>query len=74
MNCSQITSQRTLLEPQSMTLSMRQLVEQIRMNLLYRWFIDLSLDGEVWNAMTLTKNRERFEKHELCQLSSVEFG
>jgi transposase len=47
--------------------SERQLVEQIRMNLLYRWFIDLSLDGVVWNATTFTKNRERFEKHGLVR-------
>lgn len=47
--------------------SERQLVEQIQMNLLYRWFIDLSLDGTVWNATTFTKNRERFEKHGLLR-------
>src|SRR5690606_22292407 len=43
--------------------SERQLVEQIQMNLLFRWFVDLSLDGAVWDATTFTKNRERFEKH-----------
>lgn len=47
--------------------SERQLVDQIRMNLLYRWFIDLSLDAPVWNATTFTKNRERFEKHGLLR-------
>jgi transposase len=47
--------------------SERQLVEHIQMNLLYRWFIDLSLDGKVWNATTFTKNRERFEKHGLVR-------
>lgn len=47
--------------------SERQLVEQVQMNLLYRWFIDLSLDGKVWNATTFTKNRERFEKHGLLR-------
>jgi transposase len=47
--------------------SERQLVEQIQMNLLYRWFIDLSLDAPVWNATTFTKNRERFEKHGLLR-------
>jgi hypothetical protein len=35
------------------------------MNLLYKWFIDLSLDAAAWNATTFTKNRERFEKHGL---------
>lgn len=38
-----------------------------QMNLLYRWFIDLSLDGNVWDATTFTKNRERFEKHGLLR-------
>jgi transposase len=47
--------------------SERQLVEQIRMNLLYRWFIDLSLDAQVWDATSFTKNRERFEKHGLVR-------
>jgi len=47
--------------------SERQLVEQVQMNLLYRWFIDLSLDAGVWNATTFTKNRERFETHGLLR-------
>lgn len=47
--------------------SERQLVEQIRMNLLYRWFLDLSLDAPVWDATTFTKNRERFERHGLLR-------
>lgn len=47
--------------------SERQLVEQIRMNLLYRWFLDLSLDAEVWDATTFTKNRERFARHGLLR-------
>jgi transposase len=47
--------------------SERQLVEQIQMNLLYRWFIDLSLDAPVWDATTFTKNRERFERHGLLR-------
>lgn len=47
--------------------SERQLVDQIQMNLLYKWFIDLSLDAGSWNATTFTKNRERFEKHGLLR-------
>ncbi len=47
--------------------SERQLVEQIQMNLLYKWFIDLSLDAETWNATTFTKNRKRFEEHGLLR-------
>ena len=47
--------------------SEEQLVEQIQMNLLYRWFLDLSLDAAVWHPTTFTKNRERFEKHGLIR-------
>jgi transposase len=47
--------------------SERQLVEQIQVNLLYRWFIDLSLDAAVWDPTSFTKNRERFEQHGLLR-------
>jgi transposase len=47
--------------------SERQLVADIRMNLLYRWFLDLSLDAPVWDPTTFGKNRERFEKHGLLR-------
>lgn len=47
--------------------SERQLVADIRVNLLYRWFLDLSLDAPIWDATTFTKNRERFETHGLLR-------
>lgn len=47
--------------------SERQLVEQIQMNLLYKWFIDLSLDAPSWNPTTFSKNRQRFEEHGLLR-------
>lgn len=40
--------------------SERQLVEQMNYNLLFRWFVGFSLNDEVWNHSTFTKNRERF--------------
>jgi len=40
--------------------SERQLVEPRRYNLLFRWFVGLSLDDTVWDATTFTKNRQRF--------------
>lgn len=43
--------------------SERRLVEEIRYNLLYRWFVGLSLDDAVWDASTFSKNRERFVDH-----------
>ena len=35
-----------------------QLMEQLDYNLLFRWFVGLSLDAAVWDATVFTKNRE----------------
>lgn len=43
--------------------SERLLVEQIRYNLLFRWFIGLGMDDEVWHATTFTQNRDRLLEH-----------
>jgi transposase len=40
--------------------SERMLIEQLRYNMLFRWFVGLSIDDPVWDATTFTKNRERF--------------
>ena len=39
--------------------SERQLMEQLGYNVLFRWFVGLSLDAEVWDVTVFTKNRER---------------
>jgi transposase len=39
--------------------SERQLMEQITYNMLFRWFIGLSMDAPVWDVTVFTKNRER---------------
>jgi len=39
--------------------SERQLVEQLDYNLLYRWFVGLTMDEAVWDVTVYTKNRER---------------
>jgi len=39
--------------------SERQLMEQLDYNLLFRWFVGLSLDVTVWDVTVFTKNRER---------------
>src|SRR3982075_1414431 len=39
--------------------SERQLMEQLHYNLLFRWFVGLSLDAGVWDVTVFTKNRER---------------
>jgi len=45
--------------------SERQLVEQINYNLLYRWFVGLSIDDEVWSHSTFSKNRDRLLEHDV---------
>lgn len=44
--------------------SERQLMEQVQYNLLFRWFIGLSMDDEVWVPSVFTKNRERLIEHD----------
>jgi transposase len=39
--------------------SERQLVAHIDYNLLYRWFVGLGIDEEVWNHSTFSANRDR---------------
>ena len=39
--------------------SERQLMEQLQYNLLFRWFVGLSVDEPVWDPTTFTKNRDR---------------
>jgi transposase len=39
--------------------SEQQLMEQLDYNLLFRWFVGLSLDEAVWDETVFTKNRER---------------
>ena len=45
--------------------SERLLVEQVHYNLLFRWFMGLTLDDEVWDASTFSKNRDRLLDHEV---------
>ena len=44
--------------------SERQLMEQAQYNLLFRWFIGLSMDDSVWVASVFSKNRERLIEHD----------
>jgi transposase len=39
--------------------SERMLMEQLDYNLLFRWFVNLEIDDEVWNHAVFSKNRER---------------
>lgn len=44
--------------------SERQLMEQVQYNLLFRWFIGLSMDDAVWVPTVFSKNRERLIEHD----------
>src|SRR5213595_3817165 len=48
--------------------SERLLMEQLQYNLLFRWFVGLSMDDEVWNATTFSKNRDRLLEGEIASL------
>lgn len=47
--------------------SERQLMEQVRYNLLYRWFIGLAIDDDVWDHSTFSKNRDRLLEHAVVE-------
>jgi transposase len=53
--------------------SERQLIEQLDYNLLFRWFVGLEMDDEVWDVTVFTKNRERLIDGKVSQqfLASV---
>jgi transposase len=53
--------------------SERQLVERLEFDLLFRWFVGLSIDEKVFDASTFSKNRDRLLTHEVAQgfLSSL---
>lgn len=45
----------------------RQLMEQLDYNLLFRWFVGLEMDDQVWDATVFTKNRERLIAGQISQ-------
>ncbi len=47
--------------------SERQLMEQMDYNLLFRWFVGLSMDDPVWDHSTFSKNRDRFLQTDLAE-------
>jgi transposase len=48
--------------------SERQFCEQLGYNLLFRWFLDMELEGESFDATVFSKNRERLMAHEVGRL------
>jgi transposase len=47
--------------------SERLLCEQLGYNMLYRWFVGLSMDDTAWDHSTYTKNRDRLIEHEVVR-------
>ena len=47
--------------------SERQLMEQMRYNLLFRWFVGLSLEDTIWNHSVFSKNRDRLFENEVIE-------
>src|SRR5580693_10211654 len=48
--------------------SERLLMEQLGYNLLFRWFVGLSMDEEVWDETVFTKNRDRLLDGKIAEL------
>src|ERR1700751_5432012 len=47
--------------------SERLLMEEIDYSMLFRWFVGLNLDDEVWDATVFTKNRDRLLEGEVAK-------
>jgi transposase len=47
--------------------SERLLIEQLQYNLLFRWFVGLNLDEEVWVPTVFSKNRDRLLAGDVAQ-------
>lgn len=48
------------------------LMEQLQYNLLFRWFVGLSMDDAVWDATVFSKNRDRLLDGEIASAFFVE--
>ena len=48
--------------------SERMLMEQLDYNLLFRWFVGLTMDDRIWDPTVFTKNRDRLLRGEIAQL------
>lgn len=47
--------------------SERMLMEQMRYNMLFRWFVGLAMDDAVWDHSVFSKNRDRLLEHEVAE-------
>jgi hypothetical protein len=42
-------------------------MEQLEYNLLFRWFVGLSMDAHVWDVMVFSKNRDRLLREDVSR-------
>lgn len=56
----------TLLQGFFSVRSERMLMEQVNYNLLFRWFVGLPMDAEVWHPTVFTHNRDRLLEAEVA--------
>ncbi len=42
-------------------------MEQITYNMMFRWFVGLSMDAPVWDVTVFTKNRERLLQGDIAR-------
>src|SRR5271156_6115767 len=54
--------------------SERLLMEEIDYSLLFRWFVGLNMDEDVWDATTFTKNRDRLLDAEVAKQFLAQVG
>ena len=46
--------------------SERMVIEQLGYNLLFRWFVGVSMQDDPWDHSTFSKNRDRLIEHDAC--------
>ncbi len=64
----------TLLQAFFSVRSERMLMEQINYNLLFRWFVGLPMDAEVWHPTGFTHNRDRLLEADVAGVPGGAFG
>ena len=47
--------------------SERMLCEQMKYNLLFRWFVGIPMDHAIWDHSVFSKNRDRLFEHEVIE-------
>ena len=62
----------TLLQAFFSVRSERQLMEQIDYNLLFRWFVGLPMDAQVWHATVFSHNRDRLLEADVAREALIE--